>query len=85
MKIITNIELSEEETQAYIDYAREKYGDVYKLELNVTNDGFIEIKTHFNKKNPFSRIRRITGYLTQLVKCNDAKTAEIKDRRKHNV
>lgn len=85
MQIISNMELSAEEKQAYIDYAREKYGDVYKLELNATDDGFIEIKTHYNKINLFSRIRRITGYLTQLVKCNNAKTQEIKERVKHDV
>ena len=31
----------------------------------------------------FERIRRITGYLTNLNRANNAKTAEIADRVKH--
>ena len=31
----------------------------------------------------FQRIRRITGYLTNLKRANNAKTAEIADRVKH--
>lgn len=34
---------------------------------------------------PFERVRRITGYLVgDLSRFNNAKLAEVKDRRKHN-
>lgn len=84
IEIITNTDMSETEINKYIEYAIEKYGDVYKLEITVHGDD-VDIKTYYNKTAPFTRIRRITGYLTRLEKCNNAKTSEIRERVKHNV
>lgn len=51
--------------------------------VSVTIDGdYLEIYYHIM---PFSRLARITGYLTNdVTRWNDAKKAELKDRVKHN-
>ena len=33
---------------------------------------------------PFRRIRRVTGYLSETTKMNDAKRAEVNERVKHS-
>lgn len=84
--IIKGGEISEEEKKAYIDHVIEnnKGYIITDLEINVDGD-FVDLR--YNKKSiPFSRLRRITGYLTTtLDKWNDGKRAEEKDRVKHNV
>lgn len=84
-----NIEISgnigQEEANAYIDYLQSKYNR--KLEkLDVKVDGeYVELDYKFAPVK-IERIRRITGYLVGAMdNWNDAKTAEERDRVKHEV
>ena len=73
------------EAQAYVEYLEEKYGR--KLEsLDIQIDGeYADLSYQFSHV-PFERIRRITGYLVGTMdNWNDAKTAEERDRVKHEV
>lgn len=37
------------------------------------------------EKSPIRRVRRITGYLSEVSNFNDAKQAELKDRKPHEI
>lgn len=87
MVVSSNIELSAEEQQAYINYVTHKYSDrkVTGVTITVGEDGFVDIKTDFEPDN-FHRIRRITGYLVgTLDRFCDGKRAEERDRVKHTA
>ena len=77
--------ISQEETQAYIDYLEEKNGR--KLaSLTIETDGDYVNLNYKLSSVPFERIRRITGYLVgTMERWNDAKTAEEADRVKHST
>lgn len=80
-------EISEEERKAYMDYARKKYPDeiIDTLIISFDDEGYANLEIHKHSK-PFTRIRRITGYLGQsLERWNDGKKAEEHDRVKHTV
>lgn len=72
------------EKKNYIDYARNKYPDKNIETLEITIDGdFVDLKYIFGSV-PFTRIRRITGYLVgDLNRFNNAKRKEVEDRVKH--
>lgn len=78
--------ISEEEQQAYIDRAIEKYGE-HVVELTIKVDGdYVDLDYTLDEKQPFQRLRRITGYLVgSLSRWNNGKRAEEKDRVKHSV
>ena len=82
MKINTNQQISEKETQGYIDYIENKYNrKLDSLDININGD-FVDLSYEFEKV-PFERIRRITGYLVGTMdNWNNAKTNEEKDRVK---
>ena len=84
---ILNGILEQKEIDAYVEMAKDKYGDkLVGLKIEIEKDN--EITLHYILKNdvPFERIRRITGYLVgTLDKWNDAKRAEERDRVKHTV
>ncbi len=77
--------LPQEEINAYIDRARQKFGTTPQG-IDILVDGeFVELSYDFGDQ-PFHRIRRITGYLVgTLDRFNNAKRAEEKDRVKHTV
>ena len=79
-------QISEEEKQAYIDYAKKKYPDEIIDEIIINLDGeFVDLEIH-NHSIPFARIRRITGYLVgTLDRFNNGKRAEEHDRVKHGI
>lgn len=79
-------QISEEEKQAYIDYAKKKYPDEIIDEIIIKLDGeFVDLEIH-KHSIPFARIRRITGYLvSDLSRWNGAKKAEEHDRVKHGI
>ena len=85
MTFISNIELSEQEKQAYIDHIIEKNGKK-PAHVEVTVDGdYVDLK-YYLEDIPFERIRRRTGYLVGTMdKWNDGKTAEERDRVKHSL
>ena len=77
--------------QNYKKYLEDKFPNCEIVELKITGD---EVDPEYvnldyvlkNKTNvPFERIRRITGYLVTMKRANNAKTAEIHDRVKHNT
>lgn len=78
--------LPQEEIDAYIRRAQEKYPNRELEVMDILVDGdYVELKYHF-KNLPFDRIRRITGYLVGTTeRFNNAKQAEEKDRVKHTV
>lgn len=87
MKInVIGEQLSQEEIDAYVKHASEKYPDKVISELTITVDGeFADLKYEF-EDIPFERIRRITGYLVgTLDRFNDGKRAEESDRVKHSM
>jgi hypothetical protein len=79
-------QISEEEKQAYIDYAKKKYPDEIIDEIIINLDGeFVDLEIH-KHSIPFARIRRITGYLVgTLDRFNNGKRAEERDRVKHGI
>lgn len=81
---VTGGDISQAELNAYIARAGEKYpvGTVQSLDIHLDGD-FVDLKYHLTPR-PFSRIRRITGYLVgDMSHWNDAKAAEEADRVKH--
>lgn len=78
--------LHEEEKNAYIKYAREKYPDEIIDEIIIDLDGeFVNLEIH-KHSTPFQRIRRITGYLVgTLDRFNNGKRAEVRQRVKHGT
>jgi len=82
---VSNGNITEQEKQAYISWAMEKYG-VEPVSIDIEFDGeFANVHTNLGKK-PFERIRRITGYLVgTLDRFNDAKAAEERQRVKHEL
>lgn len=85
MKVtVTGGELPQEEINAYIARANEKYNHGIMTELNIRVDGeFVEIE-YKGRPQGFQRIRRITGYLVGTTdRWNNAKRAEERDRVKH--
>jgi len=85
MKVtVTGGNISDSEKEAYIERANRKYaiGTVDALDIHVDGE-YVDLKYHLAPR-PFSRIRRITGYLVgDMSHWNDAKAAEEKDRVKH--
>ena len=82
---VNNGNITEEEKQAYIAWATEKYG-VKPVSIDIEFDGeFANVHTNLGKK-PFERIRRITGYLVgTLDRFNNAKRSEESERVKHQM
>ena len=82
---VTGGALTPEEQQAYVQWAKEKYG-VEPVAMDIELDGeFANVRTHLGKRS-FERIRRITGYLVgTLDRFNDGKAAEERDRVKHTI
>ena len=81
---VTGGTIGKQELDAYIARAGQKYpiGSVQALDIHVAGD-FVDLKYHLAPR-PFSRIRRITGYLVgDMSHWNDAKSAEEHDRVKH--
>lgn len=81
---VTGGSIDQKELDAYILRANSKYpiGTVQALDIHVDGD-YVDLQYHLSPR-PFSRIRRITGYLVgDMSRWNDAKTAEERDRVKH--
>lgn len=84
---ILNGILEQKEIDAYVEMAKDKYGDkLVGLKIEIENDDEVTLTYILKNDVPFERIRRITGYLVgTLDKWNDAKRAEERDRVKHTV
>ena len=85
---VTGGDISEAEKRAYLDRAVELYGTKHALKemtiiLDKDDPENVTLKYVFAKQ-PFDRIRRITGYLVGTVdRWNDGKKAELRDRTTH--
>ena len=77
------IELSEKEKQAYTKYVKEKNPKKIIKYIKVTLDGDFANLEYEVEEEPFDRIRRITGYLSEVRQFNDGKKDELKDRVLH--
>lgn len=84
---IENGILEQKEIDAYVERAREQYGDkIIGIKIEVTDDEYVNITYTLKNDIPFERIRRITGYLVgTLDKWNDSKRQEERDRVKHDI
>ena len=82
---VTGGVLPQEEINAYIARAKEKYGkEPQGIDIKVDGD-WVELSYNFGH-TPFQRIRRITGYLVgTLDRFNNGKRAEERDRVKHSL
>ena len=82
---VVNGPIPQEEIDAYIARATEKYGrEPHAMDITVDGED-VELRYDFGDQ-PFQRIRRITGYLVgTLDRFNDGKRSEERDRVKHQV
>lgn len=81
--VVENGEIPQKEIDAYVNRANKKCPNCKEMRLKVVDDDFVDIEYLFEDV-PFSRIRRVTGYLVgDLDRWNDAKRAELEDRVKH--
>ena len=79
-------EITDDEKEQYKTFVANKYKHniIDKLVIELDGD-YVNLKT-FIKPMAFERVRRITGYLVgTLDRFNDAKRAEVKDRKQHGV
>jgi hypothetical protein len=83
--VVKNGNISEEEKQAYVQYVKEKNPTSNITDLIISLDGDYVNLDYKTESTPFTRTRRITGYLTNMDRANNAKRSEIEDRVKHNV
>ena len=82
---VTGGALEQQEIDAYIARAKEKFGkEPFGIDIKVDGE-FVELSYDFGSQ-PFHRIRRITGYLVgTLDRFNNGKRAEERDRVKHQI
>ena len=78
-------EMTAEEAHEYYKRAPQEPGKVLKR-IDAEVDGDYVNLSYVYATQPFHRIRRITGYLVgNLSRFNNAKLAEVRDRKKHQV
>lgn len=82
-------ERSKEEALAYLKHITSTRGDEYLNRIDhiyIDFEGDEALLEIVEKKVPFERIRRITGYLVGTTdRWNNAKSIELEDRVKHSV
>lgn len=82
-----------EEINAYVKHLQEKFPncDIDELTIEVDDEDKDFVKLNYKLINKpetnlgFNRIRRISGYLSNMPRINNAKQHEIADRVKHGV
>lgn len=84
IEIIKPVEMSDKEANIYIEEEKNKWKDLdkelAKIELSIDGD---EVVITATERSPISRVRRITGYLSNMNNFNDAKAAELHNRVNH--
>ena len=77
---VINGTISDEEIELYKARAEELHPGTHTLDISVDGD-YVDLTYHVT---PFSRIKRITGYLVgSMDRWNNAKRAEAADRLPH--
>jgi len=88
VKVLCSEDIGPKQAQALIDRVQMRNHNWLAWIDIITDEedpNFVTLTYRF-KKVPFERIRRITGYLVgSMDNWNDAKTAEEKDRVKHDT
>lgn len=82
---VLNGVLEQPEIDAYVERAEKRFGK-RPIGMDILVDGdYVELTYDFGRQ-PFHRIRRITGYLVgTLARFNNGKAAEERDRVKHSL
>jgi len=84
MKIVADPRLSHAEVDSIVKQQVQEEAiigkEIAKIELNLEGH---EIAITITHKSPIKRVRRITGYLSNIESFNDAKQAECRDRVSH--
>ena len=83
---LTGGQIPQEEIDAYIEHGRKTYKGRQIERMDIAVDGeYVDIN-YYLADEPFTRIRRITGYLVgDMSHWNDAKRAEEAERVKHTI
>ncbi len=82
-KVLITGNASPEEARNYVSYLENKYNKKVRA-IDIELDGEYADLTYEFERQPFERIRRITGYLVGTMDhWNDAKRSEEADRVKH--
>ena len=76
-------EIDAKEKEGYIKYVKGKNPKKIIKYIKVTLDGDFANLEYEVEEEPFDRIRRITGYLSEVRQFNDGKKDELKDRVLH--
>ena len=76
-------EIIEEEIMLFMKTNNKNTIKTILIELNETEDGSDELEAKISIKPIIKRLRRITGYLSEMENFNDGKAAELKDRVPH--
>ena len=81
VKINCNIEISKEEARSYFNLEKESKPNLtlIGLDIKIKNDDVV-LTPHYDT---IVRVRRITGYLSNVNNFNSAKKHEQSDRVKH--
>ena len=77
------VDIDEKEKEGYIDYVKGKNPKKIIKYIKVTLDGDFANLEYEVEEEPFDRIRRITGYLSEVRQFNNGKKGELRDRVKH--
>lgn len=86
VKLYCTDKISDKEAEAYIKRGLETQGIMLKEVYAKIDEDYVDLSYVVAEHIPFSRIRRITGYLVgTLDRFNDGKRAEESDRVKHSV
>lgn len=79
VKINCNIEISEAEAHSYFNYVKSPEKRLVELDIKIIDDDVL-LTPHYDT---IVRVRRITGYLSNVKNFNAAKRQEQSDRVKH--
>ena len=77
------VDIDPKEKEGYINYVKGKNPKKIIKYIKVTLDGDFANLEYEVEEEPFDRIRRITGYLSEVRQFNDGKKDELKDRVLH--
>ncbi|MDU2064324.1 MAG: anaerobic ribonucleoside-triphosphate reductase [Sporomusaceae bacterium] len=82
--VVADAELTQQEIETVVGNEQklwaEKHKELAAVELSLQNDNIV-VKAW--EKSPVRRVRRITGYLSNIENFNDAKQAELAHRQVH--
>lgn len=79
VKINCNIEISEQEARTYFNLMKSPEKRLVELDIKIKDDDVL-LTPHYDT---IVRVRRITGYLSNVKNFNAAKRHEQSDRVKH--